>query len=534
MTYVLTRVKNHYYPFGLKHTGYNSDEQMYAKDGSLIRIRPVPPLFTTSYDYKYNGKELQEELGLGMYDYGARNYDPALGRWMNVDPLAETSRRCSTYAYCYNNPMIFTDPDGMRAAPPDWYLRNDNKSIEYHKGSGERAGFINLGAERTVTIGGKFSFNLYSDGTFKKANENEYYTFGSGDSVEAGDTGVYVSSPEEKSDFLFGGFAIADGGNNQDTSELRKGGRNADWFDASGIIDLLTSIADKIAGGVRDFVPNGKGTNGGSAGVDEVTKKRIEAIDKVGGVVSDAKGPSADTIYSVTKSIGNSNVQQYFIEGAKKADSVKKANPNSVKKYIKLLNTMTKMKTCIYSLFFIMLFSCNENEHEIENITKPEEKKEGITKYNYFNKDGKLNKTLEYINLCGKQYLNQGWYFNANSDTLYDKSNYYKIEVEKKNLKPYETSKIKITYKPYLKGSVSGILLSRKNIKPDYCDLNYEKLDTIYFVDNKLVFQQGFKSKGNKIVGGYILEMKKEKKMVNKKNVYKERKVYFKIHFEVK
>jgi RHS repeat-associated protein len=92
---------NHYYPFGLT---------MAISTGQGVQ------------PYKYTGKELDMEHGLMQYDYEARQYDPTIGRFTTMDPLAEKYYSISPYAYCGNNPVSAYDLHGDSI----WYTKDDN------------------------------------------------------------------------------------------------------------------------------------------------------------------------------------------------------------------------------------------------------------------------------------------------------------------------------------------------------------------------------------------------------------------------
>src|SRR5690554_4771650 len=124
--------ENHYYPFGLRHEVYvtgSKRQHGFGNDGGGGDIDDVELInvLRTDYQYKYNGKEWQDELGLGLYDYGWRNYDPALGRWMNIDPLAEKYEGITPYSFALNSPVLLSDSDG-REIRFDWE-RDDDGNI---------------------------------------------------------------------------------------------------------------------------------------------------------------------------------------------------------------------------------------------------------------------------------------------------------------------------------------------------------------------------------------------------------------------
>jgi len=106
--------ENNYYPFGLKHSVYSDPKQKYelVENEGESMARPTY-VYQTDYQYKYNGKEFQDELGLNWYDYGARMYMPDIARWGQIDPLAAKAFSLTPYRYSFNNPVKFIDPDGV-------------------------------------------------------------------------------------------------------------------------------------------------------------------------------------------------------------------------------------------------------------------------------------------------------------------------------------------------------------------------------------------------------------------------------------
>ncbi len=88
--------QNDYYPFGLR----------WADTNSLI----------SDNRYRYNGKEDQTFVSLPFTDYGARMYNPTLGRWFGIDQLAERHPALSPYAFSGNTPIRYSDVDGR-----DWW-----------------------------------------------------------------------------------------------------------------------------------------------------------------------------------------------------------------------------------------------------------------------------------------------------------------------------------------------------------------------------------------------------------------------------
>ena len=146
---------NHYYPFG-----------------GLFASSSVQP-------YKYNGKELDTKGGLNLYDYGARHYDAALGRFTTIDPLAESYYATGSHVYCANNPIRFIDPTGEAWRPTYDEDRSGNRAPNDYEWVPE---------EESYNEDGSLKAGLYAQAIFFSDNG----TFKSSEKFNIGSSTAYV------------------------------------------------------------------------------------------------------------------------------------------------------------------------------------------------------------------------------------------------------------------------------------------------------------------------------------------------------
>ena len=126
--------ENNYYPFGLKHQGYNDISNSCKSE--------------QAEKYQYNGKEFEDSFGLNIYEMDLRQYDPAIGRWTVQDPVVH--HEFSPYSAFDNNPVYWADPSGADAVPitvMDLFNATENGSNASFQFSNGRMISTNLSVE---------------------------------------------------------------------------------------------------------------------------------------------------------------------------------------------------------------------------------------------------------------------------------------------------------------------------------------------------------------------------------------------------
>ncbi|WP_304529329.1 RHS repeat domain-containing protein, partial [Aquimarina sp. Aq78] len=313
---IIVQQEKNYYPFGLQHRGYN-----FAINGS-------------KHDYGFGGKEEQDELGLGWIDVTARNYDPALGRWMNLDPLAEKMRRHSPYNYAFDNPIYFIDYDGM--APNDFYRHKKTGKVVWIDGSSRVKGFQHLGYHVGSTDVDGNRTHMNGDTRQISVNGKVVNSFGFNGSRNSRGKGTGIDSwgREKRGDFLrptSNGKAIGQ----LNISDLPISGVRNFKNKALAFIKDIIGILNK-ENKIGDNVSENSSSNSNSSTTESDSSSSTMSAENTAGEEEAQENEQDTTNTTVTSYKDKPVTSTKFFPSRKEAekDSVKKANDPNTKSVI--------------------------------------------------------------------------------------------------------------------------------------------------------------------------------------------------------
>jgi len=234
--------KDDYYPFGMEISDTVSSPKNY---------------------YLYNKKDLQSEFA--EYDYGARFYDPVIGRFNTIDPLAEKSRRYSTYTYVSDNPISRIDPDGMTDYSidkktgevkqqgkanndPDRVVKTDKNGNVKTKGQG-LFGFLVSAAHKNdprVAIGG-IEKGILQGGENLRTHDNVISVGGQGQPTVQGLKNFAMDLSEYLGNEIKGFSYSSNGSGNVTDMELGGYGRNDLTHSFASLSELQKKYGDNFS-----------------------------------------------------------------------------------------------------------------------------------------------------------------------------------------------------------------------------------------------------------------------------------------------
>jgi RHS repeat-associated protein len=238
--------ETHFDPWGVELSGLG-----YQYGG--IKINP----------YLCNGKEANGHLGVNLYDYGARLYDPSIGRWFVVDPMAAHPLQIdkSPYAYGWNNPIRYIDPNGMC---PNGCSEGEKTKDIYAEGA---------------VVQNRFGASQYNDGKWKVISRAPM--------TENSSDGVRING------FFGGGSNSGEGGSNDGNG----------FFGSSGFGDFFRSNEASYVG----------------ASISGMNENVTSVLQNRGAYQSGLKNQRIKTSGQITvrTPIGNTNLSARILNGAR-------------------------------------------------------------------------------------------------------------------------------------------------------------------------------------------------------------------------